>query len=157
MSYYHEEERFGPLPYALIGVAAVPVLVLATAAFGRDSGISGGILFALAILALVLVLFAAAKLVIDVDDKAIHASFHYLWPTQHIALDDVARAHATRYDPVLEYGGWGVRLGPRGWAFNTGGREGVLVETKSGARIMLGSHHAKELEAAIAKAVAARG
>ena len=43
-----------------------------------------------------------------------------------------------------------------GWVFNTGGDEGVLVETTRGDRVMIGSQRAAELEAAIARAVADR-
>jgi len=49
-------------------------------------------------------------------------------------------------------GGYGVRLGFRGWAFNVSGDEGVLVETTDGSRLMIGSRHPKELEAAITRA-----
>lgn len=49
-----------------------------------------------------------------------------------------------------------MRLSFRGWAFNTAGSEGVLVETNAGKRVMIGSQRAAELEAAIARAVTER-
>ena len=156
MSYFHEEQRFGWWVWALIAVIAVPVLVGALLA--ARSGVEGVIAIVVGPVTIVSVLglLALAKLVTDVDERGIHVSFHLLWPTRHIPLDDVQRAHATEYSPLVDYGGWGVRLSWKGWAFNTGGAEGVLVETKSGKRIMIGSQRAKELEAAIAKAIAAR-
>ena len=95
-------------------------------------------------------------MVVDVDESGVHASFHFLWPTRHIRFEDIKRATATRYNSLLDYGGWGVRLTPKGWAFNTGGSEGVLIETVKGKRIMIGSHRAMELKEAIARASAAR-
>jgi hypothetical protein len=154
VTYFHEEQRFGWWVWALIALVAISVFAGVMGAVGRDGDIAsvGG----LATVAAVAALFGLAKLVVDVDDRAIHVSFHYLWPTRHIPLDDVQRAHATEYSPLTDYGGWGVRLSWKGWAFNTGGAEGVLVETKGGKRIMIGSRRAKELEAAIARAIAER-
>ncbi len=156
MTYFHEEQRFGRWVWVVIAVIAVPVLIGALGA--ARSGVDGvvPILVGPATVVAVLLLLALAKLVTDVDQHGIHVSFHLLWPTRHIPLADVLRAHATEYSPLVDYGGWGVRLSWKGWAFNTGGAEGVLVETKSGKRIMIGSRRAKELEAAIAKAIAAR-
>ncbi len=153
-TYFHEEQRFGWWVWALIAVIAVPVLfgVIGTLARGANAVIA--IIVGPGTVVLVLLLLVLAKLVVDVDERAIHVSFHYLWPTRNIPLDDVQRAHATEYSPLLDYGGWGVRLSWKGWAYNVGGAEGVLVETKGGKRIMVGSRRAKELESAIARAIA---
>ena len=156
MRYFHEEQRFGRWVWILIAVVAVPVFIGALGAARSGVGSVVAILVGPATIVAVLVLLALAKLVTDIDERGIHISFHLLWPTRHIPLEDVQRAHATKYRPLVDYGGWGVRLSWKGWAFNTGGAEGVLVETKSGKRIMIGSRHAKELEAAIARGIAAR-
>ena len=156
MSYFHEEQRFGPWVWAVLVIVAVPVTIAALGLAGRDPAALAAILVGPLVVAGVTALLAMAKLVTDVDERGIHVSFHLLWPTRHIPFDDVQRAHATEYSPLVDYGGWGVRLSWRGWAFNTGGAEGVLVETKSGKRIMIGSRRAKDLEEAIAKAIAAR-
>jgi hypothetical protein len=67
----------------------------------------------------------------------------------------VRSARATKYSPLL-WGGYGVHYALlRGWVFNNGGSEGVLVETNKG-NVMIGSRRAKELEGAIARAIAER-
>lgn len=156
MTYFHEEQRFGRWVWAVLAIISVPVIIAAIGLAGRDPAAVAAILVGPAVVAIITALFAMAKLVTDVDDRGVHVSFHLLWPTRDTPLEDVQRAHATEYSPLVDYGGWGVRLSWKGWAFNTGGTEGVLVETKSGKRIMIGSRRAKELEAAIAKAIAAR-
>ena len=156
MSYFHEEQRFGPWVWAVLVIVAVPVTIAALGLAGRDPAALAAILVGPLVVAGVTALLAMAKLVTDVDERGIHVSFHLLWPARHIPFDDVQRAHAMEYSPLWDYGGWGVRLSWRGWAFNTGGAEGVLVETKSGKRIMIGSRRAKDLEEAIAKAIAAQ-
>jgi hypothetical protein len=155
VSYFHEEQRFGWWVSAVIVLIAIAVFagVVGTVGRGGDVGAAG----VLATVAAVAALFALAKLVVDVDDRDIHVSFHYLWPTRHISLADVRRAQAMSYNALIDYGGWGVRFSPwAGWAYNTGGAEGVLVEMGSGARVMIGSRRAKELEEAIARAMAGR-
>jgi hypothetical protein len=113
------------------------------------------LLVGVVIVSTVAALFAVARLVVDVSVEEITVSFHFLWPTRRMRISDVKRATAVTYNSLVDYGGFGVRWGPRGWAFNTGGDEGVLVEMKDGKRVMIGSRRAKELEAAMARAVAA--
>jgi hypothetical protein len=151
VTYFHEEQRFGRWIWVLLVVVA---LATALPLVGRPIPLAA-LAFGPIVIALVFVLLALARLDVDVDDRGIHITFHYLWPTRHIPLEDVKRAHATQYSP-LSWGGIGVHyLFLRGWSFNTGGHEGVLVETTRG-NVMIGSRRAKELEAAIAKAAAPR-
>ena len=148
---FREEQRFwAAWVWALLVAFDLPILLLVVFT-GEPALLTGA-----AIVSLVALLFAAARLSVDVTAEEITVSFHYLWTTRRIKIADVRRAHATTYNALLEYGGYGVRLGPRGWAFNTGGDEGVLVETNDGTRLMIGSRRAAELEAAIARAVGAR-
>lgn len=155
MTFFHEEQRFGPWVWGVLAIVAV-VVIVASVAFGfRDPAPLAAILVGPLVVALITALFAFAKLVTDVDERGIRVSFHLLWPARDIPAADVQRAHAMTYSPLWDYGGWGVRLSWKGWAFNTGGEEGVLVETKSGKRIMIGSRRAKDLEAAIARAIGA--
>jgi preprotein translocase subunit SecG len=130
-------------------VVAVIVLVSLLSA-GASS--LWGVVIALGSLGLVGALILAASLETTVDREAIIVAFHFLWPKRRIRLSEVRKAEATKYHPFLDYGGYGVRLGLHGWAFNVSGDEGVLVETNDGSRLMIGSQRPKELEAAIERA-----
>jgi len=154
--YFHEEQTFSSLMVgAIAAVVAVPFAFILVESLIRP----GLVAFSAAALLLfvpILVLFLLARLVVDVDRDEIRISFHLLWPTRRIPLGSVRRAHVERYSPLFDYGGWGVRLSPRGWAFTVGGHEGVVVETTDGKRVLIGSHRPQELEAAIARAIAER-
>ena len=76
-------------------------------------------------------------------------AFRYLWPTRLIRFEDIIGLEVRRYRPLLEYGGWGVRLGPAGWAYTTGGNEGVQLRLRTGIPVLIGSKHPRELEAAV--------
>jgi hypothetical protein len=158
--YFHEEQRFGRWMWALVlvvGFLVVGVIVIVSLVAAVDRpGALPALLFAPAILILVFALLALARLDVDVDDRGVHIAFHYLWPPRHIPLENIKRAHATEYSPFA-WGGWGVHyMFLRGWSFNAGGSKGVLVELNSGPSVVIGSQRAQELEAAIAKATAAR-
>jgi len=156
MTYFHEEQRFGWWLWLAVALIAVPVFASSFALAGLDPAAIVPILFGPLVVVFIGALLALAKLETVVDDRAIHVSFHLLWPTRHIPLAEVNRAHAIAYNP-LAYGGWGVHyLLLRGWSFDAGGGHGVLVETENGSRVMIGSHRAAELEAAIARAISER-
>jgi hypothetical protein len=154
VTYFHEEQRFGGWLFALLAI--IGASVVGATAIGVDRpGTVPAVVLTVATVCFVALLFGLARLDVDVDREAIHVAFHMLWPTRHIRLADVRSARATKYSP-LTYGGWGVHyMFLRGWVFNTGGDEGVLVETSS-SRVMIGSRRARELEAAIARAIADR-
>ena len=153
MTYFHEEQRLSRAWWVALLVIFATAVVIPLA--GRPVPLAT-LAFAPILIVLIFVLIALARLDVDVDDRAIHIAFHYLWPTRHIPLGDIRSAQATTYNP-LGWGGYGVHyMFLRGWSFNTGGHDGVIVQTKSGGRTMIGSHRAKELEAAIATATAAR-
>ncbi len=150
MTYFHEEQQFrASWIWVLLIIIDLPLAI--SLALGR---IGPGTLVGLLVPWLVTALFLAAKLVVDVDRDKIRISFHFLWPTRRIPIAKVRGARAAEYNSLLDYGGWGVRLSWKGWAFNTGGAEGVLVETNDGKRVMIGSKRPQELEAAIARAIA---
>lgn len=147
MTYFHEEQRFRQWwLWALLLIIAVPMLVLA--ATGELTLVLGAL-----IVIGVGVLIALARLVVDVDREAITVAFHFLWPTRRIPISAVRRAQATKYHALLDYGGYGVRFGLRGWAFNVSGDEGVVVETNDSSSLLIGSQRPHELESAIARAV----
>jgi hypothetical protein len=154
VAYFHEEQTFSP--WLVWGIAAVFGIPAAFALIESwlHVGLIGPSLVSLLIFVPIVLVFFLARLVVDVDRDEIRVSFHFLWPRRRIPVTKIARARATEYNPLLDYGGWGVRLSWKGWAFNTGGAEGALVETSDGKRVMIGSRRPKDLEAAIARAVA---
>ena len=71
-----------------------------------------------------------------------------------IPLHTVRDFEKVTYDPINEYGGWGIRWGAKGKAYSTSGREGVLLRFYSRQSLLIGSQRAKELFLAIEQAKA---
>ncbi len=72
-----------------------------------------------------------------------HLSFH------RIDLQHLAKVEAIEYRPILDYGGWGIRYGRAGKAYNVSGNRGAKLTFRSGTDLLIGSQHPEELVQAI--------
>jgi hypothetical protein len=85
-------------------------------------------------------LFLAARLDTVVDAGGISVRFRpFHWRPRRWSFAEIAHIEARSYSPVFEYGGWGIRLGPAGQAYNVRGSRGVQIALRSGARILIGT------------------
>jgi hypothetical protein len=167
MSRYHEEQHFhgalmGLLLIAMVFVVVVTVMAVFFSRPGVGAPDGGGPpvdvqLLAIAPVVVVLVasLISLSHLDVDVTDRGVSIAFRYLWPTRRIAFTEIVGLEVRRYNPLLEYGGWGVRLGPKGWGYMTSGKEGVQLRLRNGLPVLIGSSRPRELEAAIRAGVEA--
>lgn len=73
--------------------------------------------------------------------------FHRRW--RQFAAQELSECYARTYRPILEYGGWGIRWGWKGRAYNVSGHEGVQLVLKNGKRLLVGSQRSHELETAV--------
>ena len=55
------------------------------------------------------------------------------------------------YSPITEYGGWGIKWGSGGKAYNVSGNRGVQQEFTDGKRLLIGSQKPEQLDSAIAQ------
>ena len=97
-------------------------------------------------------LFYLFELRIKVNEKGFHYQFfpfHLKFYT--IKMDEIESFKAMVYSPLKEYGGWGIKYGFKGKAYNVSGNKGVKVFLKNGNNIMFGSQKYKELEKALKK------
>lgn len=138
---------------AFLGYGIYQQLVLGQPFGNRPVGdtsliaIFGGILL---LHTLVIALFWYSRLDVEVTREHVGIRFRpfHLRP-RRIALKDITDARARQYSALGEYGGWGIRIGIRGWAYNVSGDHGVQLTLASGKRILIGSQKSEELEAAI--------
>jgi len=72
---------------------------------------------------------------------------------RRIPIDSIISFEACKYRPILEYGGWGIRVRPkRGVAYSMSGNEGVKLKLSSGKPVLIGSQEPKKLARAIEQA-----
>ena len=68
-----------------------------------------------------------------------------------IKIEDIEKFKAMEYSPMKEYGGWGIKFGFKGKAYNVSGNKGVKVFLNNDTNIMFGSQKYKDLEKALKK------
>ena len=66
----------------------------------------------------------------------------------------IGLAFVREYNPILDYGGWGLRLGlfGKGKAYNVSGNQGIQLVFKDGSKLLIGTQKPDEAGAALQKA-----
>lgn len=160
---FKEEQRFrqgwiiGLLAaVALIGLAGLGVMLVSlTMAPQPDEGemswwlVIGFGSFVLGIV-VPLALFWIILLEVVVTPDALRLRFHP-FVNRHIPRNEIARAEAVNYRPFWDYGGWGIRISPKGRAYTVSGDEGVMITLTNGNHFLIGSLRAKELARALSE------
>lgn len=72
-----------------------------------------------------------------------HLSFH------KIELEDIIECKVRTYSALKDYGGWGIRYGRMGKAYNVSGNRGVQLKLSDGSRLLFGSQKPEEFATAI--------
>jgi hypothetical protein len=91
-----------------------------------------------------------SQLITEVRDDGIYIRFSPFHMTfRRIAFTEVKQCKVRTYNPIREYGGWGIRVRRKGKAYNVSGDRGVQIELLNGDRLLIGSQRAEELWRAI--------
>jgi hypothetical protein len=99
-------------------------------------------------LLLVNVLFLFARLETRIDREGIHYRYLPFIPFWRKRLwTEIESVNVRKYSPILEYGGWGVRIGMmgKGWAVNVSGNKGLQLKTKKKRDLLIGTSKPDEL------------
>ncbi|MEW6195359.1 MAG: hypothetical protein AB1521_09400 [Bacteroidota bacterium] len=105
------------------------------------------------ILLFVIWLFFVIKLTVKVDEQKIFVKFYPLMKKEFL-LSEIESFEIKEFNPVIDFGGWGLRYSIR-WR-TTGyimkGKVGVHIHFKNKKNILIGSQRANELYNIIKKA-----
>lgn len=164
--YFEEVQKFRQpwiwiivLPITIVGVVVFAYLMYMQLVLGKpvgDKPMSDETLVWLGPLMLIIIvgipiLLYVSKLVVQIDAEAIRVHFTPFL-RKDILLNDVVTWQARKYKPLLEYGGWGVRWGPSGKAYNVSGTWGVQLQFSNGKRLLIGSQKSQDFARAIEQA-----
>lgn len=100
------------------------------------------------------ILFLTMELVTEVRTDGLYVRmipFHLNY--KRFTWGEIREYKAREYDPIREYGGWGIRMGRNGRAYNMSGNRGVQLVLTDGKRLLVGSQRAEELAAAMKEAM----
>jgi hypothetical protein len=94
------------------------------------------------------IFFFSLRLVVEVNEQGVLLRFIPL-SRRLIQFDEIERCEATDYQPLRDYGGWGIRGLGNNRAFNVSGNQGVRLQLRSGDVVLIGSQRAADLALAI--------
>ncbi len=97
------------------------------------------------IVLLVCLLILNIKLKTEIDKQGIHYQFGPL-TKKTILWQDIEQCYVRSYSPIREFGGWGIRFGFNGRAFNVKGNQGIQLVLKSGKKILIGTQKSEEAQ-----------
>lgn len=95
-------------------------------------------------------LFVVANMVTEVREDGIYVRlFPFHRTFRRLPFETLKSYEVRTYDPIGEYGGWGIRGFRGNMAYNVRGNQGVQLEFQDGRRLLIGSQKPEELCMAI--------
>jgi hypothetical protein len=149
---FHEEQPFKQR-YAKFSLATPPAALLFITIrqvffhhpWGNPPVTNGDLIFLSVLLVLVYLRLITVRLVTDLWPSEIAVGLYGLWRRRKIPMSQVRAAKMVEYDPIRDYGGYGIRSGLRGQAYIAGGSAGVELELQDGERLLIGSREPARL------------
>lgn len=95
-------------------------------------------------------LFWFSRLITEVRSDGLYICFFpFHLSFKKMPFTQIKKYEARTYSPLGEYGGWGIRYGFGGKAYNVSSNRGVQFEFVDGKQLLIGSQKPEELVAAI--------
>jgi len=108
--------------------------------------------FTLVIWAGVFFLFEKSRLITKIFEKEIRLRFPpFISKEKIIPLETIVEMEVRKYNPIWEFGGWGIRYGNKGKAYNVKGNIGLQLHFKNGKRLLIGTQKQEQVKWAIKK------
>lgn len=111
-----------------------------------------GLFIALGLTVLLTILFIAFRLDTEIKQDGIYVRFFPFYLTfRKYSWDKIAKSFVKQYNPIMDYGGWGFRLGlfGKGKALNVSGNKGIQIVLTDGTRLLIGTNKPDEAKQAL--------
>jgi hypothetical protein len=133
--------------WTLLGIGTM-VLLLSLLLAGQWGW---AMIFAGAVLVMAMSVMSSFKLNTRIDDAGVHYRSHpFFIKTKTIPWEDIDQIYVRTYSPMLDYGGWGIRLGWKGWTYTIKGNQGIQIVRKNGRRVLVGTQKPDEVSQMLA-------
>lgn len=142
---YREKQKFNQWWLWLLLLFSVGISAVAGWSDYVDNGSWAGLVAGLVVVLCALIPIALVEMRTEINKDGIEVGF---WPfgKRRIFRSEIAEARVRQYSPLREYGGWGLRMGSQGRAYNVSGNMGLQLRLQDGKRILIGTQQAEELE-----------
>ncbi|MBO7316230.1 MAG: hypothetical protein J6U44_03590 [Paludibacteraceae bacterium] len=124
----------------------IMILVVASAFYYEESTLE-------MVVALLIPLFLfVLNLETEISQEGISVRFFpFHLKKNFFSWEEIEKISVREYSPLLEYGGWGIRRGKSGGAYNVKGNIGLQLVLKNGKKILIGTQKAEELKQILAE------
>lgn len=97
---------------------------------------------------LLILLFYFTKLTTLIDNDGIWIRYiPFMNKMKFVSWNQIKYVYIRKYDPIMEFGGYGLRYGfKRGAAYNVSGRWGLQIILKNGKKILIGTKRPDDLK-----------
>lgn len=151
---FSEQQRFRQwwLWTLIIGLNATMLVVILTLLWDDDpvNEQRGSILFQVINFMVILgmtLLFLSLRLEMSITQEGIQVRFFPFQRKKRIyTWNMIARAYIRTYQPITEYGGWGMRGIGNNRALNVSGKQGLQLVFTDGRKLLIGSQKTHEIE-----------
>jgi hypothetical protein len=150
---FHETQKFSwILSLAVLSGSVVFLVVIIFLWFASD--IESGVIWILWIVWLVMTfidgLVATINLVTEVHSDGIDVYFGPLrFPRKKFTWQEIKEIYPRHYAPLAEYGGWGIRYGKSGRAYNIKGDQGIQLVLDNGNKFLIGTQQPEDFIRAV--------
>ncbi len=153
---FSEEQRFNQWWIWLILLALNSIFVLGIyqqiykgEPYGDNPMSNAGLLIVSAVMLIFTLFFFSIKLQTIIKAEGILVRFFPLQLKYRIyTWENLTRINIRQYNPIKEYGGWGIRLGlfGSGKALNVSGNMGLQLEFDAKTNLLIGTQKPEELK-----------
>ena len=137
---------------------AIQQLILGKA-FGNQP-VSDTVLLLMGLIAIMpLLLLVSFKMITEIRSDGVYYKMPPFFKTRKISKENIKSWHIRSYEPIKEYGGWGIRFSlkqKKSKAYNVKGKTGLQIELLSGRKILIGTQRPDELHKAMLEIAPAR-
>lgn len=156
MRIFEETQRFTQWwlwTLMLIILATVIYIPLEQHAQEANTGNSiGNVTFWIGFVAVIfaIIFLLSCKLQSRIDESGVtYQFFPFQLKERHIGWNEIENIEVRTYKPIMEYGGWGYRLGRKGKALNVKGNKGIQMYTTDKNSFLLGTQKPTDAEMVI--------
>jgi|TARA_R110002110_G_scaffold2307_13_gene10635 hypothetical protein len=158
MKVFIETQRFDQWWFRLI-ILLIAIISIGTIAKSYQNVQSEPVPFWISLIAglCTLIIILSVGFLIKLETKIDELGIHYgFWPfyskLKLIPWSDIEKCTIRKYNPLVEYGGWGYRMGffqQRGSAMNVKGNIGIQIVFKNGKHLLIGTQKKEDAEKVI--------
>lgn len=142
---FKESQRFTQWWIWIVLISVLGIVIFGFIA--ESSSLWDGV-FGLGITFLVIALFLRMELKTRIDAGGLTFSFFPFIRKRHFAIREIEKLELIEYNSLLRFGGWGIRYNFDMWAYNVGGRHGLIVQLKH-RRFLIGTRKPQEMQQVI--------